>query len=161
MNPFDLLATQTGGRVVHCKLNTPEYGTLSTVSSSSSLIDLASVANLNTNSGDLKQSSAQFRQQSNVSDEVVNYYSEIHSTDSHKANLPTFLVCNVSYKKSNNYAFLLTMNGEIFFFKMLNNANYPIKQPIWHQTLNVIVMRYFKLDIDVSFLAIKFFLHPV
>ena len=157
LNNKDLLVTQSGGRVVHCKLNSlqMDVSTLSAVSSSSSLVDLANNTTGNINYTEISSNNrlSYAKQSSNAAstnEEVVNFFSEISSADSQKSNMPTYLVTNVCYKKSNNYAFLVTATGDVFFFKLIN-SNFPIKAPIWHISLNnIVVMRYFKVDVNVS-----------
>ncbi len=84
-------------------------------------------------------------------EECINFTNEIFSTELtniQRANLPTYLITNVKFNKSNQYAYLITMNGDVFFFKM-TVGNLPIKTAIWHRSINVIVLKCHKIDINV------------
>lgn len=137
-----LLATQSGGRLVVCKpITTIEPITgHSNSSSASSLTDLI-------------QNSLIFspRQQkvNSLMEEVVNFFPELNLLEIERAAIPTYLVTNVTYNKSDQYAFLITMNGDVFFFKMNLIGPGPIKTPIWHSNINALVLKYYKVDINV------------
>lgn len=135
--------TQPGGVAVLCKL--PPVVESKLESNSSSASSLADLAINQTASTSLKSSSF-----TNSFEEIVNFSSEITSFDSNRNNVPTFLVPNVNFNKSNTYAYMVTMNGDIFFFKLSMN-NVTNKAPIWHRSINnIIVMKCHKLDINVT-----------
>lgn len=143
-----LLTTQPGGRVVVCKpVNIIETIVQSNSSSASSLTDLI-------------QNSVIFspKQQkvNSAIEEVVNFFTELNLLEVERASIPTYLVTNVTYNKSDQFAFLITMNGDIFFFKMALNSSNSIKNPIWHTNINALVMKYYKIDINVCLFDIFF-----
>ncbi len=78
---------------------------------------------------------------------LVNF-SNVQS-DSKNSSQPAYLVTNVIFNKMNDYAFLIKSNGEIFFFQLKNIADGLIRSYIWHRNLNVFIMKYFKLDVNV------------
>jgi hypothetical protein len=92
---------------------------------------------------------AQILPLSNI-DVLVNFSND--ESDSNNLSQPSYLVTNVAFNKINDYAFLIKSNGEIFFFQITNIGDNPTKSYIWHRNLNVFVMRYFKLDINVIIL---------
>ena len=147
LNVNNLIATQPGARVLLCKslqttINSSKVE-LSNSSSSSSLTELVS--------NNQTSFSTSFI---NSFEEAVNFTSEIISveTDAQRANLPTYLVSNVCFNKSNQYAYLVTMNGDVFFFKM-TIGGVTIKAPIWHRSVNAIVMKCYKIDINVIIIS--------
>jgi hypothetical protein len=79
-------------------------------------------------------------------EEVVNFVSFSHSTDVDKVSMPTHLATNVMFNKCDQYAYMITVNSDVFFFKY---ESMPIKAPIWHRQINALVLKYFKMDIDV------------
>ena len=82
-------------------------------------------------------------------EEILNFSPEsCDSNEFDKESMQSFLVTNVNYEKSDQHAFMIGLNGEIFFFKY---STAPIRKPIWHKKLNSIVLKYFKCDIDVIF----------
>ncbi len=74
-----------------------------------------------------------------------------HAKDIHRTDVQTFLVPNVVYNKSNQYAYLITMNGDVYFFKMTPTDSFPIRTYIWHRSINAIVLKCYKVDINVKF----------
>jgi hypothetical protein len=82
-------------------------------------------------------------------EEVVNYFSDLNQFEVERAIIPSYLVTNVTYNKSDQYGFLITMNGDIFFFKLNLNGSTPLKTAIWHSNINALVMKYYKEDINV------------
>lgn len=88
-------------------------------------------------------------------EEVVNFYAELSSADIERSTIPTYLVANVTYNKSDQYAFLITMGGDVFFYKMSINSS-TLKTPLWHCNINALVMKYYKVDINVIFKNILF-----
>jgi hypothetical protein len=76
-------------------------------------------------------------------EEVINFSQNNNETTS----MQCFMATNVNYEKCDQYAFMIGLSGDLFFFKY----EIPIKKPIWHKQLNSIVLKYFKIDIDVSF----------
>ncbi len=156
VNGKDLIATQPGCRAMLCK---PMHANItktefSNSSSSSSLTDLTYNANNNTNetTNNVNQTSFSVKSNSFTAnfEEFVCFTNEITSVETQlqRANLPTYLVTNVKYNKSTQYAYMITMNGDVFFFKM-NLDNYPAKIPIWYRSINVIVLKWHKTDINV------------
>lgn len=81
--------------------------------------------------------------------QVVNFLPDSSVGDVQRRSLPTFLVPNVVYNKSNQYAYMITMNGDVYFFKMTLGA-FPLKTYIWHKSINAIVLKCYKVDINVS-----------
>lgn len=77
---------------------------------------------------------------------VVNFSNE---NELNTSNLPTFLVINVTFNKSSQYTYLITMSGDVFFFKM-TQGSFPIKTPIWKRSINAIVLKCYKIDINVN-----------
>ena len=55
-------------------------------------------------------------------EEVVNFFPELNLLEIERAAIPTYLVTNVTYNKSDQYAFLITMNGDVFFFGLTVRA---------------------------------------
>ena len=82
-------------------------------------------------------------------EEMINFFAEINSNDMQRSNLPCFLVTNVNFNKCNQYGFLITVSGDIFFFRLALNG-IPNKTPIWQRNINAIVMKYYRIDINVS-----------
>jgi hypothetical protein len=81
-------------------------------------------------------------------EEIMNFISFSQSTDVDKLSMPTHLATNVMFNKCDQYAYMITVNSDVFFFKY---DSMPIKAPIWHRQINALVLKYFKLDIDVTF----------
>ncbi len=149
INSKDLLVTQPGGIVILCKstLTTIDSKLESNSSSSSSLADLT----FNNNSTVSLKSSSFI----NSFEEVANFSAEINSFDSNRTVIPTFLITNINFNKSNSYAYLVTMSGEIFFFKLSIDKSLN-KIPIWHKSIhNIIVMKCSKIDVNVFFKSIN------
>lgn len=144
LNGKDLIVTQPGGKAILCKSTlTNESRLESNSSSSSSLADLT----FNQNSSISLKSSSFI----NSYEEAVNFSSEISSFEANRTTVPTFLITNVNFNKSNTFAYMVTMNGDIFFYKFAINGS-PNKTPLWHKSINnIIVMKCHKLDINVSF----------
>lgn len=152
-----LVATQSGGRLVACKPSAimesshssaaTGGGAHSNSSSASSLTDLIQ------NSLIFSPRQQQPKPANSLMDECVNFFAELNLLEIDRAAIPTYLVTNVTYNKSDQYAFLITMNGDVFFFRM-NLAAVgppgPIKTPIWHSNINALVLKYYKVDINVT-----------
>jgi hypothetical protein len=85
-------------------------------------------------------------------EEIVNFLDETSDQASNllKKSIPCFLVTNVSFDKSDNFAYLITSDGDVYFFQMENFGEISSKNVIWHKSLNVFVMNYYKYDINVS-----------
>ena len=81
---------------------------------------------------------------------VVNFLPDSCVKDVHRANLQTFLVPNVVFNKSNQYAYLITMNGDVYFFKMKMSDSCPIRTFLWQRSINAIVLKCYKVDINVK-----------
>jgi hypothetical protein len=79
-------------------------------------------------------------------EEIMNFLSFSLSTDVDKISMPTHLATNVMFNKCDQYAYMITVNSDVFFFKY---ESLPIKAPIWHRQINALVLKYFKIDIDV------------
>jgi hypothetical protein len=141
-----LLASLPGGRVFQCKLTgivvDPLPATADTTSSSSSsLNDLMKKSQSNPL---LNRSTSQ------QVEEIINFFSELNTNDTQRLSfsMPSYLVTNVQYNKCNQYSFLVTTNGDVFFFKMVLNS--LSRTPIWHRNLTgLVVMNYYKCDINV------------
>lgn len=123
-------------------MQTIEFTGQSNSSSASSLADLIQ--------NPLAFSPLQQKVSNCLTEEVVNFFAELNILEIDRAAIPTYLVSNVTYNKSDQYAFLITMNGDVFFFKMNLTGPEPIKTPIWHSNINALVMKYYKIDINVS-----------
>lgn len=89
-------------------------------------------------------------------EELVNFFAELNLLEIERAAIPTYFVPNVTFNKSDQHAFLITMNGDVFFFKMNSASSLagssPVKTPIWHSNINALVMKYYKVDINVRYL---------
>lgn len=132
INSKDLIATQPGGRAFILKSS--QMPVFSNSSSSSSLTDLT----FN------NQSTASAKSTSiDKFEEVVNFLLE----SKQNCNLPSFLVGNVTYNKSNQYAYMITMSGDVYFFKM-TPGSFPIRTQLWHRSINAIVLKCYKVDIN-------------
>ena len=139
-----LLAALPGGRVFQCKLSSNDFvQTLpADTSSSSSLSDLMKKSQSNPL---LNRSTSQ------QVEEIINFFSELNTNEVQRLpfSMPSYLVTNVTYNKCNQYSFLVTTNGDIFFFKMVLNS--LSRTPIWHRNLTgLVVMNYYKCDINVK-----------
>ena len=99
------------------------------------------------------QNQGALQQNLSMVDEIMSFCNETENSnqtnDNSKLCNPSFLITNVTFNKSSNYAFLVTSNGDIFFFK-INIADTVNKLVIWHRNINVFIMKYFKVDINVS-----------
>jgi hypothetical protein len=129
-----ILVSLPGGRVFHCKFS-DTFSPPTDYASTCSLADLGSITNnTNTNKSTTNQ----------PTEELINFFSELPSQSS---SMPSYLVTNVQFNKCSQYSFLVTTNGDIFFFKMaLNNLS---RTPIWHRNLaGLVVMKYYKCDIN-------------
>lgn len=73
--------------------------------------------------------------------------------DWQRTSMLSYLVTNVTYNKSNQYAYLITMSGDVYFFKM-TAGNFPIKTYLWHRSINAIVLKGYKIDINVISICI-------
>ena len=152
INTKDLVATQPGGRVFLCKQTIPvDFKLESNSSSTSSLIDLS--YNYNQSSHSTRSTFI-----SNPFEEIVNFFDDLSPSDPNRPVLPTYIVANVNFNKSSQYAYLITTNGSIFFYKMVMQNNTIIKTPIWHRNIDVIVMKYYKVDINVKYLLLLLYL---
>lgn len=141
LNIKNLLVSQPGGRIIICKPSqTIDSIGHSNSSSASSLTDLIQ--------NSLIFSPKQHKINS-LMEEVVNYFSDLNQFEVERSIIPTYLVTNVTYNKSDQYGFLITMNGDIFFFKLNLNGSTPLKTAIWHSNINALVMKCYKEDINV------------
>ena len=138
------MVSLSGGRVFQCKLSTSELidSMPRETSSSSSLSDQIKKGYSNP---------ILSRSPSQPIEEIINFFSELNTNDLNRVSfsMPSYLVTNVQYNKCNQYSFLVTTNGDIFFFKMVLNS--LSRTPIWHRNLTgLVVMNYYKCDINVS-----------
>ena len=142
-NKKSLLVSLSGGRVFQCKLSSNENTDMTHESNSSSSSSLSELAK-NQSHKLLNRSISQ------PVEEIINFFSEINSVESQQRvsfSMPSYLVTNVQYNKCDQYSFLVTTNGDIFFFKMSSNLS---RTPIWHRNLaGLVVMNYYKCDINV------------
>ncbi|CAF0755833.1 unnamed protein product [Brachionus calyciflorus] len=130
-----LLVTQPGSYVYVCKpIQASELLDESNSSSTSSLSDFIQKS--------LILSSNAKQKLNNQIEEFINFFSELNPTEIDKSTIQTFLVPNVNYNKSDQYGYLITMNGDVFFFKNTQ------KTAIWHLSINALVMKYYKVDIN-------------
>ena len=133
-----MLITQNGLRVYQIFESSIESKT----SSTSSL-------NLNDSTNRLKISN---NFQSNLNqEEIINFLNELQSANTNESDKfsmqQTYLMPNVNFRKSDQYGFLISQSCDVFFFKF--SSSFPIKKTIWHKQLNSILLKYFKVDIDV------------
>lgn len=156
-----LLATQPGSRIRDCKLKSQLHQSDSSSSSTSSLNDLVAVKHkiteqkptkplsmtpqtIDLNESEMPRSdSIEFKYSS--SEQFFNL-GEFQSSKSTKN--PTFLIANVFYRKSNNFAFLLTLNGDVFFLNITDN--FKNNSYIWHRDLQTPILFYSKADLIVK-----------
>jgi hypothetical protein len=61
--------------------------------------------------------------------------------------MPCFLFTNVHFNKQNNYSFMVTSDGEVFFFRIEATKN--VREYIWHRALGKLIINQFKIDINV------------
>jgi hypothetical protein len=80
-------------------------------------------------------------------EELINLQEELIKTE--RSNAPTYLITNVNFNNNSQYAFLITMHGNVFLLK-IGETTTSIKSAIWHRNLNIIVMKYYKIDLNVS-----------
>lgn len=144
LNIKHLFATQPGGHAFVCKtVQVADSLNNSNSSSTSSLSDLIQKSLV---------LSKEKQKTSNLTEEAINFFTEINPIEVERSTIHTYLVTNINFNKSNQYAYLITMNGDIFFFKMsLNNfnSNGSLKTPLWHRNINSLVLKYYKVDINV------------
>ena len=70
-------------------------------------------------------------------------------TTNHDSTIPSFILTNVSCMRQQQYAFLVTFNGDIFFINLSQLIFNHSK--IWHRSINNIVLNCFKVDINVNY----------
>lgn len=87
---------------------------------------------------------------SNLLEEQLNFFTEINSLEIERSTIPTFLVTNINFNKSDQNGYLITMNGDVFFYKMNFGSNLPLKTALWHRNISSLVLKYYKVDINVS-----------
>jgi hypothetical protein len=80
-------------------------------------------------------------------EELINFQEELSKAE--RSTAPSYLITNISFNNSSQYAFLVTMHGDVFLLKIGETA--PIKTALWHLNLNIIVMKYYKIDLNVSY----------
>jgi hypothetical protein len=160
-NNRDLVVTMPGGHGLICKLiqsqSQPQPQSqnsdqqqqkqivLSTSSSSASLSDLSSIENTSNNTTIPTQKIEQ----------IINFSNELTTND---LVMSTYLIANVSFDKSDQYAYLFTVNGQIIFFKMnstttTTDSDCNNKKPIWQLNINALIIKYYKFDINVSLIC--------
>lgn len=84
-------------------------------------------------------------------EESVNFFADLSTQDIDKSAIQTFLVTNISYNGSDSYGYMITMNGDIFFYRQSPNVSTSQKKAIWHLNINALIISYFKVDINVIF----------
>ena len=82
-------------------------------------------------------------------EEITNFSNEINTNDSDI--VPTYLLANVNFQNINSHAFLVTLNGDIFFLNLA--AVNTKKAALWHRNLKTIIINCFKMDINVSWVV--------
>lgn len=88
-------------------------------------------------------------------EEILNLSSEITSCDAtNLTSLPTYFITNITCQQSNQYSYMVTFNGDIFFINLSNLISK--KSKIWYRCLNNAIISCYKADIDVS---IDYFKH--
>jgi hypothetical protein len=81
-------------------------------------------------------------------EEILNLSSELSNQDPLNLScLPTYLLTNITCHLSNQYAYLVTFNGDIFFINLANLVSK--KSKIWYRSINNNVVNCFKADINV------------
>jgi hypothetical protein len=156
-----LLATQPGCRIKDCKLKSQQRQEDSLSSSTSSLNEIITAKTKMAEQKQVKplpltpqmselnepefprSDSMEFKY--STSEEIFNLC-DFQSSKNNKN--PTFLLANIFYKKSNNFAFLLTLTGDVFFFNL--TENFKDNSYIWYRDLQSPILFYAKADLIVS-----------
>lgn len=153
-----LLATQPGSRIRECKLKAQLD---SSSSSSSSLSEIITVKTKTTEQKAVAKPIALTPQISEINEpeflrneplefkysstEEIFNLGEFQSSKNIKS--PTFLIPDVSYKKQNNFAYFLNMNGDVYFFNM--SENLKDKNYIWYRDLQSPILFHYKANLIV------------
>lgn len=165
-NMKHLLITQPGYRVIQifegikiARTANPLLTTATTTSNSSSTTSL----NDSAIGSKAKQSIVSLGQDKIAKfydEEVLNFQSSV-SDKQQPLERATFIISNVCYDKSDQYGFMLTLNGDVLFYrhdpaqgssrKNDSDSSVSTNQVLWHRQINGAVLSCFKYDINVYF----------